>query len=341
LPLAFATAAASAQDASGTIVGVIVAKESGEVLPHSVVGVASFDLRRFANDSGVFVLRDVPPGSRVVQVRRLGYAPKDVAVLVQAGVRDSVRIELTRVAVKLAAVQVRADAACTTPGLEAVTDTALATVLTQLRMNAEQYRLLTEAYPFVYGHERMFVSALKSGETRMDVVDTVLIGSTSAWRYRPGHVLTREGNRRRGSLFFNLPTLPDFADRLFLDNHCFADGGIDHVDGHELIRIDVVASSRIKNPDVNGSIFLDPRTFQIRRAVLRLSRNPRVNGMTGLEVTTLFQEALESVPIITQVYSVQTFDGRDRRRNVVAAYEHHRMVTFTFLGARPGDDARP
>ena len=340
LPLVFAAAGAAAQESSGTIVGVVVAKESGEALPHSVVGVASFEIRRFANDSGVFVLRDVPPGSRVVQVRRLGYAPKDVTILVQAGARDSVRVELTRVALKLAAVQVRAEAACTTPGLSGVKDSVLATVLTQLRMNGEQYRLLTETYPFVYGHERMFVSGLKTGDTRTDVIDTVLIQSKNVWRYRPGHVLTREGNRRRGKLFFNLPTLADFADPLFLDNHCFTDGGIDRVDDRELVRIDVVASSRIKNPDVNGSMFLDPQTFQIRRSVLRLSRNPKVNGMTGLEVTTLFQEALESVPIITQIYSVQTFDARDRRRDFVAAYEHHRMVTFEFLGARPGDHAR-
>jgi Carboxypeptidase regulatory-like domain len=326
---------------SGTIVGVVVARESGEVLPHSIVVVPSLDVRRFSSDSGTFVLRDVPAGSHLVQIRRLGYAPTEVTVAVRAGARDSVRIELTRVAVKLAPVQVRADPPCTTPGLSAIKDSALSTVLTQLRMNGEQYRLLTEAYPFVYGHERMFVRALKSGETRTDVVDTVLIQSKNAWRYRPGHILTREGNRRRGTLFFNLPTLADFADPLFLDNHCFSDGGIDRVDDRELIRIEVVASSRIKNPDVNGSMFLDPRTFQIRRSVLRLSRNPKVNGMTGLEVTTLFQEALESVPIITQVYSVQTFDERDRRRDFVALYEHHRMVTFTFLGARPGDDARP
>ena len=341
LAVSLSATAVSAQPASGTVVGIVVARESGEVLPHSVVVVPSLDVRRFSNDSGAFVLRDVPAGSHLVQIRRLGYAPTEVTVAVRPGARDSVRIELTRIAVTLAPVQVRADPPCTAPGLSAIKDSVLATVLTQLRMNGEQYRLLTEAYPFVYGHERIALSELKSGQTRTDLVDTVLIQSKNTWRYRPGHVLTREGRRGRGSLFFNLPTLADFADPLFLDNHCFSDGGIDRVDDREFIRIDVVAWSRIKNPDVNGSIFLDPQNFQIRRSVLRLSRNPKVNGMTGLEVTTLFQEALESVPIITQVYSVQTFDGRDRRRDFVASYEHHRLVIFRFLGTRPGDDARP
>jgi hypothetical protein len=338
LALALTLSAVPAQEPSGTIVGVIAARETGEPLPYSVVAVASLSIHRFSNDSGAFVLRDVPAGPRVVEVRRLGYAPRDVSILVRPGVVDSVRIELTRVALTLAAVHVRADPVCTRPGLRAINDSALATVLTQLRMNGEQYRLLAESYPFVYVHERMTASKLKNGDMRTDAVDTVMLGSKQSWRYRPGSMLTRLEPRRRGNLFFHIPTLPDFADSLFLNNHCFTHGGIENVGGRDLIRIDVVASARIKEPDVNGSIYLDPRSFQIRRSILRLSRNPKVRGLTGLEVTTVFQEALESIPIISQVQGVQTFDGRDRRRDHIEAYEYHDLIAFNFLGARPGED---
>jgi hypothetical protein len=248
---------------------------------------------------------------------------------------DSIRVELTRVAVTLAAVQVRAEAVCRMPGLRAVKDSALATVLTQLRMNGEQYRLLAESYPFVYVHERMMASKLKSGEMRTDAVDTIMLESKQTWRYRPGRILSRIG---RGGLFFHIPTLPDFADSLFLNNHCFTHGGIENVGGRDLIRIDIVASARIKDPDVNGSIYLDPRTFQIRQSILRLSRNPKVRGLTGLEVTTVFQEALESIPVISQVQGVQTYDGKDRRRSYIEAYEYHNLIAFTFVRARPGED---
>jgi hypothetical protein len=338
LSVAVPSAALSAQGASSTIVGVVVAQESGERLAHSVIAVPALEIRRFADDSGTFALRELPAGSFVVSVRRLGYAPKDVMLAVREGAHDSLRIELTRVAVKLAPVQVRADPPCTTPGLHAVKDSALTTVLTQLRMNGEQYRLLAERYPFVYSQERIVSSELKSGETRIDTIDTLVVGSKPPWRYRPGRMLTRLSGRQRGGLFFNIPTLLDFADPLFLDNHCFADGGLDHVDGSDLIRIDLVAWARITTPDVNGSIFLDPRTFQIRRSVLRLSRNPKVSGLMEMEVTTVFQEALASIPIVSQVLGVQRFDPRGTRRDFVAAYEHHRLVGFRFVGTRPGDD---
>ena len=195
LALALAVSTVPAQAPSGTIVGVIVAREAGDPLPYSVVAIPSLAIRRFSNDSGAFVLRDLPVGARVVEVRRLGYAPRDVPVLVRAGTVDSIRVELTRVAVTLAAVQVRADPACMTPGLSAVKDSSLATVLTQLRMNGEQYRLLAESYPFVYVHERTTASKLKNGDMRTDAVDTIMLESKQTWRYRPGRILSRLGRR--------------------------------------------------------------------------------------------------------------------------------------------------
>lgn len=330
-----------AQRGSSTVVGVVVARDTDERLAHSVIAIPSLEVHRFADESGAFVLRELPPGTFVMHVRRLGYGPRDFTLTVRAGAHDTLRIELTRVAMRLAQVQVRADPACTTPGLRAVTDSSLRTVLTQLRMNGEQYRLLAERYPFVYSQERLVTSERKNGVTRVDEVDTIVVASTPVWRYRPGHILTREGRRRRGALMFNIPTLLDFADPLFLDNHCFVDGGLDEVDGAELIRIDLYAWAKIKDPDVNGSIFLDPSTFQIRRSVLRLSRSPKVRGLVEMEVTTIFQEALTSIPIVTQVLGVQRFDTRDRRSEVLAGYEHHRLIAFQFLGSRPGDEPVP
>jgi hypothetical protein len=337
LAIAF-PAALSAQGT--TLTGVVAAQESGERLAHSVIAVPSLEIHRFADDSGTFVLRELPPGSFLLYVRRLGYAPRDLMITVRPGATDSLRIELTRVAMKLSPVQVRADPQCTTPGLRAVKDSALTTLLTQLRMNGEQYRLLAERYPFVYSQERIFSSELKTGDTRIDAIDTVLVGSKPPWRYRPGHILTRTGRRQRGELFFNIPTLLDFADPLFLDSHCFADGGLNNVDGTDLVRIDLVAWAKIETPDVNGSIFLDPTTFQIRRSVLRLSRSPKVSGLVEMEVSTVFQEALASIPIVTQVLAVQRFDPRAKRSRFVTGYEHHRLVGFRFVGAKPGEEPR-
>lgn len=340
LALALPSAPLMAQG-PGTIVGLVLARDTGERLAHSVIAIPSLDIHRFADDSGAFVLRDLPPGAFVMHVRRLGYAPSDLMLTVRAGAHDTLRIELTRVALTLAAVQVRADPTCTRPGLRAVTDSTLRAVLTQLRMNGEQYRLLAERYPFVYSQERIVTSERKDGVTRIDEVDTIVVASKPAWRYRPGHILTRQGPRRRGELLFNIPTLLDFADSLFIENHCFANGGLDLIHDTELIRVDLYAWAEIKTPDVNGSIFLDPNTFQIRRSVLRLSRHPKVRGLLDVEVTTVFQEAMTSIPIVAQVLGVQRFDTRDKRRGIVAGYEHHQLIGFQFVGTRPGDQLIP
>ena len=89
---------------------------------------------------------------------------------------------------------------------------------------------------------------------------------------------------------------------------------------------------------MNGSIYLDPNTFQIRRSVLRLSRNPKVRGLVDMEVTTVFQEALTSIPIVSQVLGIQRFDASGKQRDFVAGYEHQRLVGFRFVGARPGEE---
>jgi hypothetical protein len=324
------------------IVGVIVARETGEGLPYSVITLPSLGIRRFTDDSGRFVVRDIPVGTHVLQIRRLGYAPLEWTFHVRSGAQDSLRIPLNRIALSLAPVQVRADPVCTQPGLRAVKDSTLLIILTQLRMNGEQYRLLAEAYPFVYAHERTITSVSKAGDARVLSRDTVLLESRSDWRYQPGRILTREGRDRRGELRFNIPTLPDFADSVFLNHHCFSNGGIAAIDGSDLIQIDLFAAAHIKQPDVHGSINLDPQNFQIRRSVLRLSRSPRVRGMTGLEVTTLFREVMKSVPIVAQVHGVQTFSARRRRSDEqVSTQEFHELIGITFLGPKPGDQRTP
>ena len=151
------------------------------------------------------------------------------------------------------------------------------TVFDQLRLNADQYRLLTDHYPFRTLTERRLAHTLVNGDLRIDSIDTLVIDSRLRWTYRPGDVLTRSGQTRynSGTLMLNIPTIAQFADQPFLDNHCFYNGGTETVDGVELLRVDFVAAARINTPDVSGSMYLDPKTFQIRRSVLRLSRIPR------------------------------------------------------------------
>ena len=143
-------------------------------------------------------------------------------------------------------------------------------------------------------------------------------------------------------MMMQLPTLAQFADTAFIDNHCFYNGGTESLDGAELLRVDFIAASRIADPDVNGAMYLDPATFQIRRAVLHLSRIPNgVAGLAELEAVTYFGDVLSSIPIIAGVMSVNRFVADKLRPQApVAAHEDLRLLTVRFLRGRPGDELK-
>jgi len=107
-----------------------------------------------------------------------------------------------------------------------------------------------------------------------------------------------------------------------------------------MIRIDVVAADRIKEPDVNGSIYLDPFTYQVRRTVLRLSRPiKQMKDVTDLEVTTNFREIMPSIPVIAEVYSVQALDPMSLSA-FDTAYEEQHLIGFRFLKGKPGEQTK-
>ena len=332
-------------DTSGTIVGIVAMKDGGLPLAYSVASIAALGRERFSNDQGVFVLSDLPAGQVLVRVRHLGYSPVDLSIAVHAGRVDTVHVALTHIAVRLTAMEVRAYGPCTNPGVPHTgADSAFATVFEQLRQNAEQYRLLTATYPFVSSSERTMSNLFANGESKIESIDTISVDSRTGWVYKPGTVVMNQGSRRIGGarMFMNIPTLVHFADRTFLENHCFYNGGLEVVDGTELLRIDFTAAARINDPDVNGSMYLDPSNFQIRRSILRLTRIPReLTGLRETEATTYFGELLASVPVIAGIESVNRMDARPSVRNAIAeANEQQRLLQVHFLKGMPGADVR-
>jgi hypothetical protein len=330
-------------DSTGTVAGVVVVRGGGVPLPYSVVAVPSLSRERFTNAQGAFVLTDLPAGPLLIRVRHIGYSPVELSVNVHAGGLDSIQIGLAHIVVRLSAMEVHANAECKNPGMpSAAADSTFSLVFDQLRQNAEQYRLLTETYPFRYLAERTFSHAQANGVLRVDGTDTVVVDSRAAWHYQPGVVLsTGDGIPGYRPVMLNIPTLVHFADKSFLDNHCFMNGGSESVDGAELLRIDFTAAARIKDPDVNGSMYLDPATFQIRRSVIRLSRIPRaMPNLRETEATTWFTDALSSISMIAGISSVNRVNPTRGPTATTSMFEEQRLIRVEFLRTMPGEDVK-
>lgn len=335
--LSFIPVALAAQ--TGSIAGYIVARESGEPLAYGIVGIEGLDRSAFTSDSGWFAFRELAAGAHVLRVRRLGFSPRDIGIVVRANAMDTIRVELTRVAVSLSAVDVKAYPPCVKPGAPTPQeDSTLAAVVGQIRLNAEQYKFLADQYPYWYLSVVTRSSKLRrDGTVRQDPGAIDRTQSSSRSEYKPGGIIQRRGT----DYIFQVPTLVEVADKAFVDAHCWHYGGTETIEGEELVRVDVVAFDKLNGPDVNGSFLVSSATFQIRRSVLHLSRRPRqIPELLDMEVTTKFFEVLPSIPIISHVYSVQTIDPK-RRSLIAEAYEEHQTTSFTWVGRKPGDDKKP
>jgi hypothetical protein len=323
---------------TGSIAGRLVAKATREPLAFGIVGIPGLGRDQFTSDSGTFFLGDVPAGNWTIRVRRLGFEPAEIPVVVQPGITDTVRVELARIAVQLLRVNVRAYPPCRHPGAPDRRDTTLATVFEQLRMNALQYKLLADQYPFYYMMETVYSRRMKSdGEVRFETREIIRVDARPGWRYKPGAMIRKE----RGDRYLTIPGIMEFADDVFIRNHCYHYAGNEMVGEVELIRVDVVASERIREPDVNGSIYIHPITFQVQRSFLELSRPVKeVKDLTALEITTDFKEILPSLPIIAKVRSVQSFDPAGKG-DADMSFEDQELADVRWIGRKPGESRKP
>jgi hypothetical protein len=288
---------AQATAGTGTIVGQVVAAVEGTPIGYAVVSIPALGREQFTAPDGRFTISNVPAGRVTVRAKNIGHLPRDVEVDVVAGARATVTVSLERIPTVLP--PVAAAPPCTAPGVPSATEAPeLTTLVDQLRQNAERYRLLVRDYPFRYVVERRHLKRWASdGKTRELRVDTVAYAPASDYVYAPGTVMRRTP---AGQPWFMFAQLDDWAGTPFLDNHCFTFAGEVELEGKKLLRLDFNAWQGIKDPDIDGSIFLDPKTYQIRRTVVSLSKLPRElpPDAGGVISTTVFNEILPSIPVV-------------------------------------------
>ncbi|HWH53825.1 MAG TPA: carboxypeptidase regulatory-like domain-containing protein [Gemmatimonadaceae bacterium] len=343
---------------TGALAGRVLDHEASAPLPYSGVSIVGRSTQRLTNDDGRFQIPDIAPGTIHLRIRRVGYSQVDTDVVIQPNATTELTVRLTHIAVRLAAVQVT-DEACTRPGAPSVANANIAAVFEQLTLNAEQFRLVSTQYPFTSVFDRYYGRLIESPPARADSLgakfdtaevftrsDTVVIRSDRPWKYKPGQVVVSAGFSAQGVRYgVEIPTLAVFADPTFIKNHCFDDAGEVSLEGQRLRRIDFHASAKIRDPDLDGTIYLDPTSFVIRRSEISLSRpSEHAKSFASISVETFFDELVPGVPIITRTNgqntrtteaSLDASRDMEKGRLVLADLEQQRARSLRFQRTAP------
>lgn len=339
LPILPALVVATALHAQGTVVRGVVRDAQGAPLGYATVELSPGGTRIFADDSGRFAFASVAPGAHELRARRLGHLPRDTALLV-ADAPLTIDVRLDRLTIALSEVRVVARRACGRGG-PADADTALAAIFEQMRENADRWLLLAARYPFSERVERRVSYRASDGSgSRPGESDTLLIAAGARWKYAPGRVMSIEPGPNGPRQQMNLPSLPELADTTFLQAHCFSYGGLQKVRGTRYARVDFRPLDTLSAPDIDGSLYLDPEGYQLRRLEVRLTRPNAVDGsLKELRATTTFREILPSVVVFDTIEGTLTFWGAAPGSTNERA-ERQRMLEVVWLGYPPPGLAR-
>src|SRR5471030_1784115 len=168
--LMFAAArAAGAQGAGVLVMGDVVNRETGTPLGHSMITVLPAQHQTFTSDAGIFAFANMEPGRYRIRAAHIGYAPVEVNIEIPAtGAPPRLKIELTHLSFQLATVRVTAATRCTAPGRPSPDkEPDFAAIVAQVRLNAEQYQLLLDSFPYTYRVEQVYQS-MHSDSSRFD-----------------------------------------------------------------------------------------------------------------------------------------------------------------------------
>lgn len=317
----------AAQENTTTVLIGRVTVRGGGPLPYATVTLNGKN-QQFADSLGRFQVEGIAAGNVTLRSRRIGFSPAEQVVRIARGDTVRVTLEMTRMAIQLPAVQTVAQV-CRNPGAPGRdAEPGLVQLYQQLQQNAETFRLLSLAHPYVYATQRQFVTTYKDSVIDRTPLEDLTGTSAKSWSYEPGKMVFE----KNATTNMHLPTLATFAEESFAKAHCFYYAGLVDLEGAQLLRVDFAPDSKIREPDVSGSIYLDPKTFQIRRSDVTLSKVPyHLSGqITGHTVHTWFAEVMPGVPIIGAVRAEVT-----RIRDGEVLTEMQQVVQVHFVNGKP------
>ena len=328
-------------DSSAVLTGTLVDADADHPVPYGTVTLLGTDWAAFADANGAFRMGGFPAGTYIVRARQIGYAPKDTTVVIApAPAITTVTFHMHRIPALLRLVKVeghRSGRCTTNTGVpDSTADLPLARIFTQVRENADRFRLLADAYPYRYRRVERNILRSDPGGDSATSTDTVSYESRSRRAYHVGGVIydaADDGGRHRQYMY--LPAFRDLADSNFLAVHCFTYGGTELADGNRLLRIDFRPADTITVPDVEGSIYLDSARLIVRRAVFRMTKPEAAKSpILGLTVTATYREVAPLIPVVDSLITdqpmlpqVRSFSSEPSHRTAI---EEAHLLDYVF-----------
>ncbi len=324
--------------AAQSIRGTVVLAQTGEPLPFSVVMLSPGDARIFTDGQGRFSFSNLGNSTYVLSVRQIGFSPVDTQITLRGDDAPVVRIALHALVVQLPPLVVIGYGPCTAPGRpNSPDDSALVAVFDQLQENARRFELFADSYPFRFRLERTLRDVTRRGDT-LKTVDILSLGNTDERPYEVGRVVAPGWGPWNSDLLVHTTVLQEFANKTFIETHCFHLAGRDTIAGETLVRVDFEPAERLGSADIAGAAYLDSITYELRFTETSLTHAERspLTEVNTITARTRFHSIAPGIPLQDSLIAITTYRfGRFTRR-----IETQRLIDMHFRRRAPTQDLR-
>lgn len=287
---------------TATVIGQVRMTDGGQALGFTTVSILPRGPQLLTNESGRFLLRDLPGGEVHVRFKRIGYAPRDTTVTVAVGDTARIEIGMRRLVIQLPAMMVSGK--CTNEAPTQPQPAVLAELFDQVNQNAERMRLFAKEKPFLLDVFRMRGYRSRGDKIVPTRVDTVVRRPLPPEPYQPKRVIQRGEGRDADGWVLALPELPDFADSAFTNNHCFRYAGQTRYGADSVIQVDFEPVPWLdKEVDIEGTMYLRADGYQLVATITKLNKVPGQFRRSGLEEVTVrarFSEIATGVAVLDE-----------------------------------------
>jgi hypothetical protein len=292
--------------------------------------------RIFTDAHGEFSFSNLGNGTYLLSVRQIGFSPVDTQITLRSDDAPVVRIALHALVVQLPPLVVIGYGPCTAPG-RPKSDSALIAVFDQLEENARRFELFADSYPFRFRLERTLRDVTRRGDT-LRTVDILSLGNNDERPYEVGRVVAPGWGPWSSDLLVHTTVLQEFANKTFIDNHCFHLAGRDTIAGETLVRVDFEPAERLGSADIAGAAYLDSITYELRFTETSLSHPERspLTAVNTVSARTRFHSIAPGIPLQDSLIAITTYRfGRFVRR-----IETQRLIDMRFRRRAPTQDLR-